>query len=161
MIQEEIILNENRIRNIEDRLADKQIDLDTFNQSKNRFVTTIMTLKGELEESSNNESDYQKYLKTGINLLNNIVKFYRDSPVRIKRNIIGSIFPERISFSKKNCRTTKINEAVRLIMATDKGFNENKTGQLFKNIELPGSVESIGVEPTTSCMPCKRSSQLS
>ena len=27
--------------------------------------------------------------------------------------------------------------------------------------DLAGKVENIGVEPTTSCMPCKRSSQLS
>lgn len=31
----------------------------------------------------------------------------------------------------------------------------------LQNLELSGIVEDIGVEPTTSCMPCKRSSQLS
>ena len=39
--------------------------------------------------------------------------------------------------------------------------NLNKDGHkksLTKNVRL---VEDIGVEPTTSCMPCKRSSQLS
>ncbi|MEP7166197.1 MAG: hypothetical protein ABI741_15960, partial [Ferruginibacter sp.] len=51
----------------------------------------------------------------------------------------------------------KINEALRLILSADKGLSQNKTGQLFKNVELPDCVESIGVEPTTSCMPCKRS----
>ncbi len=34
-----------------------------------------------------------------------------------------------------------------------------KKGRLF--LEKALSVENIGVEPMTSCMPCKRSSQLS
>jgi hypothetical protein len=75
--------------------------------------------------------------------------------------MIGSIFPEKLFFDKNKSRTTKMNEAVRLIIKASKGFSENKKGQLFKNLELSGNVESIGVEPTTSCMPCKRSSQLS
>jgi len=52
-------------------------------------------------------------------------------------------------------KIARLNDALRLILNMDKGFEGNKKEQLFKNIELSRQVESIGVEPTTSCMPCK------
>mgnify|MGYP001545763256 CR=1 FL=1 len=42
------------------------------------------------------------------------------------RQIIGSIFPEKLSFDKGKGRTGHVNEAVRLIYALDKGFSEIK-----------------------------------
>ncbi len=47
------------------------------------------------------------------------------------------------------------------MLALDKSCSKEKSGQLFKNLELSAPVEDNGVEPMTSCMPCKRSSQLS
>ena len=81
--------------------------------------------------------------------------------IRGKRKLIGSTFPENLIFSKKNSRTASLNKAILLIMSVDNGFRKQKAGELFKNVTITGTVESIGVEPTTSCMPCKRSSQLS
>ena len=37
-----------------------------------------------------------------------------------------------------------MNEAIRVIFATDMGLGQNKTGQLFKDLELSGNVESAG-----------------
>ncbi len=64
-------------------------------------------------------------------------------------------------YCRKEKSNTKIKKAVLLITATGKGLDGYKKGQLLKNVELSGQVENTGVEPVTSCMPCKRSSQLS
>lgn len=50
---------------------------------------------------------------------------------------------------------------ISLIISTDKGFDKKKAGQHSINPMLSGLVENTGVEPVTSCMPCKRSSQMS
>ena len=55
--------------------------------------------------------------------------------------LLSSIFPEKLIFEENKCRTPKINEAVRLLLATDKGFNEKGTKQIFKNLELSPWVE--------------------
>ena len=78
-----------------------------------------------------------------------------------KKKVLCSIFPENLFFSKEKSRTPRLNEAVRLIITASNDFNQQKTGQLFKNLMLSGDVEITGVEPVTFCMPCKRSSQLS
>ncbi len=86
-----------------------------------------------------------------------VLQTYKNSP---EYNYITAKL-DMLIFSKENCRTASLNKAILLIMNTDKGFGKQKTGELFRNLTYTGPVESIGVEPTTSCMPCKRSSQLS
>ena len=160
-IEDEIRQAELRIRNLEDDLADRKIDAETFNNSINRYKGIISSLKSELIESKGTDTNYTRYLKKGLDLLSNLKEFYSKADIMDKRKLIGSTFPGNLIFSKENCRTASLNKAILLIMSTDKGFGNKKTGELFRNLTFTGPVESIGVEPTTSCMPCKRSSQLS
>lgn len=160
-IEQEIAQYEGRIRKLHDGFADNQIDAASLNSSVNRYKKQIEMLKGELEFNKQDLSQHQRYLAAGIDLLSDITGFYKKADPQIKRKLLGSIFPENLFFSKEKSRTTRLNEAVRLILATNKGFREQKTGKLFKNLTLPGNVEVTGVEPVTFCMPCKRSSQLS
>ncbi len=160
-IEDDIRQLELRIRNTEDNLADGKIDAATFNNSLNRYKQMIRSLKSEFLAARDTESDYTQYLKKGIDLLGNMRAFYSNADIMAKRKLIGSTFPDNLIFSKEKCRTASINKAILLIMNTDKGSRKQKTDVLFKNLMYTGTVESIGVEPTTSCMPCKRSSQLS
>jgi len=63
--------------------------------------------------------------------------------------LLSSIFPEKVIFNENKSRTPKINEAVRLLLATDKDFNEKGTTQIFKNLELSPRVELAGIEPAS------------
>ena len=58
------------------------------------------------------------------------------------------------------CLFLKFNLAARFVGAMS-GLILNKEGLSFTKTLAVVDVESIGVEPMTSCMPCKRSSQLS
>ena len=40
-----------------------------------------------------------------------------------------------------------------MILATDKGFGNKKTGHLFKNLQLSGDVEVTGIEPVAPFFP--------
>ena len=59
------------------------------------------------------------------------------------------------------CRTEKPNPVFSYIVDLERIIAETKSGTALQNLECAALVENIGVEPTTSCMPCKRSSQLS
>ena len=61
--------------------------------------------------------------------------------------MLSSIFPEKIQFDGKNCRTPIINEAVRLILATDKGSRDKKERDKLENSGLSLRVEPGGIEP--------------
>ena len=160
-IEGEIRQLELRIRNMEDNMADARIDAGTFNNSISRYKNTITTLTNELRAGNDKSSAYTDYLRKGIDLLSNYREFYSKADIQVKRKLLCSTFPNNLIFSREICRTPSINKAILLIISADKGFRKQKTGELFKNVTITGTVESIGVEPTTSCMPCKRSSQLS
>ena len=68
---------------------------------------------------------------------------------RIKKKLISSIFPEKIEFDGKKCRTTRINDVLRYILQIDKELDKNKKGQISKNLSLSPLVESEGFEPSS------------
>ena len=49
-----------------------------------------------------------------------------------------------------NNRTTRINDVLRYILQIDKELDENKKGQISKNMSLSRVVEKKGFEPSTS-----------
>ncbi|TCZ64586.1 recombinase family protein [Flaviaesturariibacter aridisoli] len=148
-IEEDLRRNEERSRNIEDDYVDRKIDTETFNRMQLRFKAEREKLQAELAAQTKAESPYQELLKKGLALVGNLPALYGKADIQQKKDILGSIFPEKLLFSKNECRTARINEVLRLILAMDAGFGHKKTGQTFKNLSLSGDVEDTGVEPVT------------
>ena len=74
-------------------------------------------------------------------------QLYENSDNEVKRQIIGSMFPKKLVFDGRSYRTTRVNEAVRLIWAMGAGFSENKNGQTDEKIDLSTLVTRPGFEP--------------
>ena len=55
---------------------------------------------------------------------------------KIEREIIVSIFPEKLVLDGMHYLTARLNEVVSLIYSMDKIFSENKNGQTEGNFEL-------------------------
>jgi site-specific DNA recombinase len=55
--------------------------------------------------------------------------------MKSKRSILGSIFPEKLTFNGLKYRTTRVNDVVRLIYGLDKDLNQNENGQPDENFE--------------------------
>jgi hypothetical protein len=53
-----------------------------------------------------------------------------------KRDIIGSIYPEKLSFDGEHYRTDRINEAVRQICLIETELQECKNGTSEENFDL-------------------------
>jgi site-specific DNA recombinase len=65
---------------------------------------------------------------------------YEEGTLAQKRQIVGSIYPEKLVFDGFQYRTTRLNEAVRLIYTLDKGFSEIKNRKGSKKMHLSGEV---------------------
>ena len=105
-------------------------------ETKDRYRQKIQTLLLETKENQSIQTDYKVFLKSGINLLTNFKKYYVSPDLTSRMRLLSSIFPEKLIFEENKSRTPKINEALRLLLATDKGFNEKWATQIFTNLEL-------------------------
>ena len=139
-----------RLENLQDLLVDNTISSEDYKSMRTRYKRVIYEIEDKIRQHELVKDGFEQFLISGLDLLENLCETYRNSSVQLKQKIIGSIFPEKIFFDGKQCRTTKINQAVLLILSVDKGFKANKKGQHPINKMLSSLVEKMGVEPTTS-----------
>jgi site-specific DNA recombinase len=66
-----------------------------------------------------------------------------------KRQIVGSIFPEKPTFDGENFRTARLNQAVQLIYSMNEAFKEKGNGTSDIFIDLSHLVIPLGLEPRT------------
>ena len=59
-----------------------------------------------------NETLLKPKLHYAILLINNLVMYVKDAPVEVKIKLIGSMFPEKLSFDGKIYRTKKMNRVL-------------------------------------------------
>ena len=95
------------------------------------------------------DSEYKGLIENAFQHLENFKQTYTNSAIAHKKKLISSIFPEKIEFDGKKCRTTRINDVLRYILQIDKELDENKKGQISKNMSLSRVVESEGIEPSS------------
>jgi len=146
-VTQEIAIYQKRIINLQDDYADRKISLEDYKVTIDRYRQKIQTLQLETIENQSTQTDYKKFLKSGINLLTNFKRYYVSTDLTSRMRPFEFDISRKTDFGRNKSRTTKINEALRLLLATDKGFNENGTTQIFKNLELSPQVELRGVEP--------------
>ncbi len=93
--------------------------------------------------------------------MSSLYKLWVDLDIHGKRTLIGSIFPDKLTYFGNTYRTTLVQNNLGELLSIDKGFRGAEKEMAPISESHSASVEDNGVEPMTSCMPCKRSSQLS
>jgi site-specific DNA recombinase len=86
------------------------------------------------------EKNITDILETAIQNLNLLNKIYLEGTIKKKRQIIVSIFPEKLCFDKKESRTGRINGLVQLIHLLNKDFSEIKSKKAGKTLPAPDRV---------------------
>jgi site-specific DNA recombinase len=76
--------------------------------------------------------------------------------MEVKRQVIGSMYPENLCFDGEQLRTTRINEAVQLIYTLDKGLPENEKGQNGNLSILSSQVGMTGFELRPLLLPIQK-----
>jgi site-specific DNA recombinase len=115
-------------RPVELRLSN-DLDTDDYRAIKMECEQRIASCEGRLIELSAGQQDIGPMMADAIAVLSNLDEHYRNGSTELKRELIGSIFPEKLIFTGDMYRTTNINEAVRLIYSMGAAFGEIKMGQ--------------------------------
>ncbi len=145
-LEEALKTTTQRLENLQDLLVDGKINPDSFSEAHNRYNLNREEILDKIKELKTTNSQYKIWLKKGIHLLKNLKEHYKNSSVNEKQKLISSIFPENLFFEEKKCRTTRINEVLRLILQIDNDLGNKKRGQLSEKLKLSSRVESERIE---------------
>ena len=138
----------NRIIKGRELLLSGDIDGADFKKIKSDYEKQIMTLEAKLNAIEDEKTDIAPTLNKAVDHLAQLDSIYANASTIRKPQIIGSMFPEKITFDGQNFRTAKLNEAASLIYSLDAAFRANKNGtsDLESNLSL---VIPLGLEPRT------------
>ncbi len=139
----------NKLAKARELLLSGDIDGGDYKIIKTECENKVNILEGKLSTTSNIQENIDSILGKAVNTLSRLDTLYENANSMKKRQIISSIFPEKLIFDGFNYRTPRLNEAVRLIFNMDKAFGENKNGTNDYKKHLSHQVTPQGLEPWT------------
>ena len=83
-------------------------------------------LEAKLSGSPTTPKSIEGLLGQAMNNPCKLDKLYEEGTMLQRQQIIGSMYPEKLTFAGFRYRTARLNEAIRLIYTLDKGFSEIK-----------------------------------
>ncbi len=117
-------------------LLSNEIEPSDYRSIKGDYEKRITSLESRLIELSKETNNIEPLLNKAITTLSSLDMLYEKADNKGKREIIGSIYPEKLVFDGFQYRTARMNEAVELIYSLDKGFSQNKNGQTESFFDL-------------------------
>ncbi len=130
-------------------VADQKLDPEDFRELKLDCTNQITKLEAKLSSSSGTEKSIDGLLAHAVGNLSKLDILYEEGTVAQKRQIISSIFPEKLTFDGFQYRTPRLNEAVRLIYTLGNGLQETKNRKSNEISCLSGWVVPTGIEPVS------------
>lgn len=122
-------------------LAD-QLDADDYRAIKRECELTIMRLEETIAAMATAQN-IAPLIDKALAVLENLDKAYSAGSTMVKRDIIGSMFPDKLTFDGEHYRTTRINEAVRIIYNIGEAFSKIKMGQVQRLSDLSQEVNPL------------------
>ncbi len=127
---------------------------------KTEYSTKLEKLEAKLSSCNHDKIDINDLLDKGINNLLKLDCIYETGDIEKKREVISSMYPEKMTFDGFSVRTNRINEVARLIYSMDVGSIENKNRTSGNNSSLSCEVGMAGFEPATSWSQTRRDTGL-
>lgn len=110
-------------------LLEEKIASDDYSRIKKQNEQLIVKLEAEMVEIATNTTNTSPQIEGCINVLDRLPELYEKSNADQRREILSSIFSEKLTFTGEGFRTLPLNEAMQLICSTGKALRENKKGQ--------------------------------
>ena len=136
-----------RLNKIQDLYIDGSLSNEDYSIMRQRYSGEKINIEEQLKGIKEVKSNLNSSLEKGVGVLANLDKMYERADLQDKKQILGSIFPENLSFDGKKCRTPRINEVLRLILLIDNEKQNKKSGQISVFIDLSAQVTLPGFEP--------------
>ncbi|MBC5862880.1 recombinase family protein [Flavobacterium turcicum] len=136
-----------RARNL---LVNGDLDADDYRKIKIETEEKINRLEAKLTTGNSKISNIEPLLNKAVSHISQLSTLYEEGSTVAKRKIIGSIFPEKLTYEGFECRTTRINEGLRLMLLFSSKLAGKKKGTNQAISDLFQDVTSTGFKPVTS-----------
>ena len=148
-LQKELNKLEERKKKLQQTFLSDEISAQDYTELKQVLEQQITGLKVQISENKEQKDGLKEQIKDAILIIPKLLERYRNSTVQEKRNLIGSIFPEKFVFKNNKIGTTELAEAFAMILNYSKGFKKQKSGQNKYFNCLSALVVPHGLEPWT------------
>lgn len=149
LLLQEIGEQNSRLAKARELLLAETIDAGDYRAIKTECERKTNLLEAKVSSCSPAQENIEGILDKALYNLSHIDERYENADIQGKRQIIGSMFPEKLVFEENSYRTARVNEAVQLIYAIDKAFSEKEKGQTGDFASLSQRVIPLGLEPKT------------
>ena len=145
-----------KLNRLEERYVNEEIDRDMFYRYKEKFIAERKELEQSLVNTGNKVSNLEGNMEKILEVGSKLTAMWASSNYHEKQMLQNLVFPEGFTYNRKNdeCRTVRVNEIFSRNTALVNVLEESKNGNNTDFSNVPVLVESIGVEPMTSNMPC-------
>lgn len=145
---EQIKALEGKLSYIRDLLSSKELDPADFREMKAEYTAKLEKLEVKLSASDDEPLNIGSLLNHGINNLLKLDYIYETAGIEKKREVIGSMFPEKLTFDGFGVRTSRINEAARFIymITSDLQSQKKRTNENLFHLsarEVPSGFEPL------------------
>ena len=141
----------NKITKARELLLSADIEPSDFKTIKAECEKKITQLEADLNQISTNQlslKNMDKLLEEAMSILNRLDNFYAFfDDLSVKRDFIGSMFPQKWTFDGTEHRTTYVNEALRSIYLYNSELEGIKKGKVSDYKTLSLRVARRGIEP--------------
>ncbi len=137
--KDNLVSAQKKLVSLEEKYVLNEIERDSFSLMKPRFKEEVSILQEKLSALESKETNCNKYLKSGINLIQNLRYYYDAASIANKQKLIGSIFPENLIIENGKCRTARENEVIAVLRGFERDFRK-KRPKNFRSFRL-GSLD--------------------
>jgi DNA invertase Pin-like site-specific DNA recombinase len=124
-----------RLGKARELLLTSAVDFKDYQTIKSEIEGKLVRLQARLTENSKDTSSplkVEKLLEKAVKVLSALDTVYSNGDLAVKRQLIGSIFPEQFVLEKNNCRNARVNEVAGLIFLSNSELTDKKSPTNFK-----------------------------
>ncbi|MCK7559486.1 hypothetical protein MKQ70_32750 [Chitinophaga sedimenti] len=101
-------------------LLDSDITADDYRMMKQDYEKRVVQLEEELIKLKPVSESIDTHLQAALKVLLNLKDLFNNGDIHLKREILSSMWPEKMIFNDGQLRTTRVNEIASIIYLMDR-----------------------------------------
>jgi site-specific DNA recombinase len=133
----------------EDRLINREIDLELFTRIATRYKASICDIENSILKLERKEQYLKKYIDDSVKLLCNMGELFNHLEDSKKGSFLRTIFPDNLVVEIEGFRTNSTNTILELLSRNLSGLEKAKMKKATKNSGFSNVAPPLGLEPRT------------